>query len=162
MILITVGSQKFQFNRLLKWIDQLIEENLIDGDTIFAQTGFSDYKPKNYKYKNFLEKDELDNWYEKCDTVITHAGTASIIKPSNLGKKIIVIPRDKSYGEHIDNHQYEIAEAFKKKGYCITVKKFSDLKNILINLESLNFYRYKSNNSIFVGKLLKILDSELS
>lgn len=161
MILVTVGSQKFQFNRLLKWIDLLIEENLIDGDVVFAQIGSSDYKPRYYKYKKFLQKDELDSWYEKCDTVITHAGAASIIKPIRLGKKIIVVPRNKSYNEHVDNHQYEIAEVFKKKEYCITVEEFLDFKEALVNLDSLNFYRYKSNNSIFIKKLLKILDSEL-
>ena len=31
MILVTVGSQKFQFNRLLKEIDRLIETGIIKG-----------------------------------------------------------------------------------------------------------------------------------
>ena len=46
MIFVTLGSQKFQFNRLLIEIDRLIEEKYIT-DKVFAQIGYSDYKPKH-------------------------------------------------------------------------------------------------------------------
>lgn len=44
MIFVTVGSQKFQFNRLLQKLDELKEQGIIT-EEIFAQTGVSDYKP---------------------------------------------------------------------------------------------------------------------
>ena len=53
MIFVTLGSQKFQFNRILMEIDQLIEDKYLT-ENVFAQTGYSDYEPKHYKYKNFL------------------------------------------------------------------------------------------------------------
>ena len=46
MIFVTLGSQKFQFNRLLKAVDELDTD-----DEIFAQIGYSNYKPQNYAYK---------------------------------------------------------------------------------------------------------------
>lgn len=49
MIFITLGSQKFQFNRLLQAVDQLIEKSVIE-DEVFAQIGYSDYQPKHYAY----------------------------------------------------------------------------------------------------------------
>ena len=55
MIFVTLGSQKFQFNRLLIEIDRLIEEKKIT-EEVFAQIGYSDYKPRNYEYKEFLER----------------------------------------------------------------------------------------------------------
>ena len=36
MIFVTLGSQKFQFNRILKEIDYLIEKNVIQ-EKVFAQ-----------------------------------------------------------------------------------------------------------------------------
>lgn len=48
MIFITLGSQKFQFDRLLKAVDELIERGIIQ-DEVFAQTGYSTYVPNNYK-----------------------------------------------------------------------------------------------------------------
>lgn len=58
MIFVTLGSQKFQFNRMLVEIDRLIDEGKII-DEVFAQIGASDYKPKNFEYKDFLTQDEF-------------------------------------------------------------------------------------------------------
>ena len=40
MIFVTLGSQKFQFNRILIEIDKLIEDKYIT-ENVFAQTGYS-------------------------------------------------------------------------------------------------------------------------
>ena len=52
MIFITLGSQKFQFNRLLKAIDKLIADGKIT-DEVFAQIGYSDYIPVHFQYKGY-------------------------------------------------------------------------------------------------------------
>ena len=86
MIFVTLGSQKFQFNRLLIEIDRLIEEGKIT-EKVFAQTGYSDYKPKNYKFNKFLNRDEFNDIMSKCDKVITHGGTGAIIGAIKKRKK---------------------------------------------------------------------------
>ena len=58
MIFITLGSQKFQFNRLLKAVDELVAAGKIK-DEVFAQIGYSDYKPTNYKYEQFLDREKF-------------------------------------------------------------------------------------------------------
>ena len=78
MILVTVGSQKFPFNRLLEKIDDLIDKGVIE-DKVFAQIGVSDYKPKNYEYQDFMTQDEFNKKIEECDMMITHAGTGVIV-----------------------------------------------------------------------------------
>lgn len=55
---VTVGSQKFQFNRLLEEVDRLVEEK-IKPDEVFAQIGYSTYEPRYYSYKKFLNKEEF-------------------------------------------------------------------------------------------------------
>ena len=40
-IFITLGSQKFQFNRLLKAVDELCENQIVDAEDVFAQIGYS-------------------------------------------------------------------------------------------------------------------------
>ena len=64
-IFITLGSQKFQFNRLLKAVDELCEKGTIDAEDVFAQIGYSDYLPKNFSYKKFLDRDELAMKWKK-------------------------------------------------------------------------------------------------
>ena len=71
MIFVTLGSQKFQFNRLLKELDRLIVEKKIE-DKIFAQTGYSDYKPEHFEYKEFLDRDEFKKIMQESDIVIAH------------------------------------------------------------------------------------------
>lgn len=107
-IFITLGSQKFQFNRLLIAVDKLCEKKVISGEDVFAQTGYSDYVPRNYSYNNFLDRDEFSVEMGKADIVITHGGTGAIIGAVKKGKKVIAVPRRAKYGEHVDDHQLQL------------------------------------------------------
>lgn len=78
MIFITLGSQKFQFNRLLRSVDELVASGMIT-DNVFAQTGYSDYEPIHYKFKQFLDREKFASVIEESDIVITHGGTGAII-----------------------------------------------------------------------------------
>lgn len=85
MIFVTTGSQKFQFNRLLQKIDLLIEEGMIR-EEVFAQIGVSDYQPKHYEYCRFLDREGFIGKLRECRMVITHGGTGVIIGAVNKGK----------------------------------------------------------------------------
>lgn len=63
-IFITLGSQKFQFNRLLKAVDELCEKGTVDAEDVFAQIGYSDYLPKNFSYKKFLDETSTGVHYD--------------------------------------------------------------------------------------------------
>ena len=54
MIFIILGSQKFQFNRLLQTIDNLVERGVVT-DEVLAQSGYSDYEPRYYNFKHFFD-----------------------------------------------------------------------------------------------------------
>ena len=64
MIFVVLGTQKFQLNRLLKTLDQYVEEGKLQ-EEILAQIGYSDYLPKRYQYVDFLDKDDFDKTIEK-------------------------------------------------------------------------------------------------
>lgn len=111
MIFVTLGSQKFQFDRLLRKIDALIEDGTIT-QPVFAQTGHSTYAPKHFKTEAFMDRDTFAATMDQADTVITHAGTGAIIGAVKKGKKTIAVPRLSKYGEHVDDHQLQIVEQF--------------------------------------------------
>ena len=90
MIFVTTGSQKFQFNRLLQKIDLLIEEGMIR-EEVFAQIGVSDYQPKHYEYCRFLDREGFTGKLRECRMVITHGGTGVIIGAVKQGKKVIAV-----------------------------------------------------------------------
>lgn len=157
MIFITLGSQKFQFNRLLIEIDRLVEEKKIN-EEVFAQIGYSDYKPKNYKYKEFLDRDEFAEIMSRCNKVITHGGTGAIVGAVKRGKKVIAVPRLAKYGEHVDNHQLQIIEQFTEMNFILGVKEVDEIENKLMNLDEECFKDYVSNTE----NIIKSIENYLS
>ncbi len=150
MIFVTVGSQKFQFNRLLKKIDELIESGDIK-EEVFAQIGVSDYIPKNYTYKDFVTQDEFKEYMDKADLIITHAGTGAIVTALKKNKKVIAIPRLSEYGEHVDDHQIQLIDEFKEMNFIEPVYQIDELKLAIKNVREKTYNKYKSNTQ-------KILD----
>ena len=156
MIFITLGSQKFQFNRLLKKIDELITENKIN-EEVFAQIGYSDYKPKNYKYKKFLDRDEFKSWMGKANLVLTHGGTGAIITALKNDKKVIAIPRLSKYGEHVDDHQIQIVETFGKRNIIQDVYEIEDLEKSILDINNKEFEKYVSNTHVIIESIEKFI-----
>ena len=156
MILITLGSQKFQFNRLLKKIDQLIEENVIK-DEVFAQIGYSDYEPKKYLYKQFLDRDEFANVMSTADIVITHGGTGAIIGAVKKGKKVIAIPRLAKYGEHVDDHQTQLIKQFTELNLIYACEDCDDLKEALECIRDREFESYQSNTQVILDSIERFI-----
>ena len=149
MIFVTVGSQKFQFNRLLKEIDELIENKVIN-EEVFAQIGVSDYKPQNYKYKEFVTQDEFNKYLDKARLIITHAGTGVIVNAIKKGKKVIGIPRLSKFGEHVDDHQIQLLNEFANMNLIETCIDEKELKEKIQQIDNKEFKKYDSNNENFI------------
>lgn len=149
MIFVTVGSQKFQFNRLLKEIDELIENKVIN-EEVFAQIGVSDYKPQNYKYKEFVTQDEFNKYLDEARLIITHAGTGVIVNAIKKGKKVIGIPRLSKFGEHVDNHQIQLLNEFANMNLIETCIDEKELKEKIQQIDNKEFKKYDSNNENFI------------
>lgn len=157
MIFITLGSQKFQFNRLLKKVDELITGDIIKDD-VFAQIGESDYKPKNYAYKKFLSREEFEEKIKQCEMVITHGGTGAIIGAIKKGKKVISVPRLKKYGEHVDDHQLQLLEQFEQLNLIWACSDTEELEKALKEIKKVRFKEYKSNTNIIIQSIDGFLD----
>lgn len=152
MIFVTLGSQKFQFNRLLKALDELkIDEE------IYAQIGYSDYKPKNFKYKEFLDREEFSKFIDMSDIVITHGGTGAIVGALKKEKKVIAIPRLAKYGEHVDDHQLQIIEQFDELNLICSCKD-CDLKAALLEVKKTERKKYVSNTQTIIDSLEYFLE----
>ena len=115
MIFVTVGSQKFQFDRLIRAVDALVASGVV-GDGAFAQTGVCTYIPEYLEHEAFLDRDSFRIHMDACDVVVTHGGTGAIIGAVKDNKKVIAVPRLAKYGEHVDDHQIEIVRQFGDMG----------------------------------------------
>lgn len=155
-IFVSVGTHPQQFNRLLQELDRLAgQENAMA--EIFAQTGNSSYGPKNYKFERFVGEADYNLRMGKADVVVSHGGAGTIINALRLGKKLVVVPRLKKFGEHTNDHQLDLAKALEKQGKCIAVFNISELGTALKKAE--NFRPViASNREKLVEKIRKFIE----
>lgn len=155
MILVTLGTQKQQFNRLLDFI----EKADLKGE-IVVQAGFTKYESKKMKIFDFIPYGEMEELINKCDLVITHGGTGSILTPLKKGKKVIACARLSKYGEHVDDHQTELVNIFSEEGYIIELSDHNSLDDIMKNIKTFEPKEYKSNTNIFINKLKERIEND--
>ncbi len=126
MIFITVGTHEQPFDRLISYVDRLVEEGKIR-EKVFAQTGYCRYKPRNFAWKEFLPFEEIIASIKASSVVITHGGPASIMLALAYGRVPVVVPRQRRYGEHVDDHQVVFAKKLKEVGRAVAVMEMDEL-----------------------------------
>lgn len=120
MIFVTVGTHEQQFNRLIEYIDNLKRDGVIEEEVIM-QTGYSTYEPKYCTWQKLYSYQQMVKYVEEARIVITHGGPSSFIMPLQVGKTPIVVPRQKKYDEHINDHQVEFAQEVERRMGTIIV-----------------------------------------
>lgn len=156
MIFVMLGTQNNSFNRLLKEIDKLIENQTINEEVI-VQAGYTKYQPKSEKMKviDFISREELDTFEKDANFIITHGGVGSIITSLEKGKKVIAVPRLHEYGEHVNNHQKEIVEKFNRSGNIIGIQSIEELEEAIKRVKDFEPKPYVENNH----KMLRIIEN---
>lgn len=153
MIFITVGTHEQGFDRLLKAMDEMIEKKYVD-EEVFAQSGFTKYKPKNYKYESMISYDKMQYYNENSRIIITHGGPGSIFLPLQYGKIPIVVPRNPKFNEHVDNHQILFTKRLEKAKKVLAVYDIDDLAKVILNYDTLikKCELYKNSKNDFTEK----------
>lgn len=161
MIFVTVGTHEQPFNRLVQKVDELKKDGVIQEDVII-QTGFSTYEPKYCEWSKLIPYQKMIKNVEDARIVITHGGPASFIMALQIGKVPIVVPRQKKFNEHVNDHQLEFArEVSTRMGTIMVVEDIETLGDSLLNYEQ-NVSKIKnrmgSNNKIFNEQLESIVN----
>lgn len=121
MILVLCGTQKQDFTRLIKLVEQVA-----DLEKVIVQAGHNQYESSKMNIFGFVSNEEIQQLYEEADLIVTHAGAGSMLQAIKNHKKIIAVPRLKEYGEHVNNHQIELAKKFEDLGYLIAYQDGDD------------------------------------
>lgn len=130
MIFVILGTQDKQFHRLLKEVEELIQDGTIQ-EKVVVQAGTTYYQSDKMEIHKMIARDKFLNYIEQSDYVITHGGVGTILDAMKLHKKIIAVPRLKTYNEHENDHQLQIIGNFSKQNYIIGCNSVSDLKNAI-------------------------------
>lgn len=158
MIFVTVGTQQFPMDRLVGEMDRLAKESLV-AEPVFIQRGCSTYIPTSCESTPFMDKAAAQRKTDECALLICHAGVGSILMGLKKSKKVLVVPRLQKYGEHVDDHQAEIARAFSDAGYIMMVEDVADLSAALQRYPEWEPRRFVSNKGNFNRLLISIINS---
>jgi len=110
---VTVGTQEgYSFDRLYDALVPL----LTDCDEVLWQTGSQDVSRWGIEGRDRVPHAELNEAVAEADVVIAHSGTGSAITAFEQGKFPILVPRLAKHGEHIDDHQLQIAAEMQRRG----------------------------------------------
>lgn len=156
MIFVTVGTHEQSFERLVKKVDELKRDKIIDEDVII-QKGYTDYEPQYCESYKLIGYNDMQKYLEDARIIITHGGPASFIAPLTIGKIPIVVPRQKDFNEHVNNHQKDFVEqVVARDNSIIPCYNIDDLEKLIKEYDSIveNMKEnYKANNKLFCKKI---------
>lgn len=155
-LFVPLGTQKFPFTRLVEGLNKLVIEGIYSAEEIVMQASVYEVKPL-FRYYKLIPNDEFNTYINNAEVVITHSGVNSIISCMSLKKKLIIVPRMKYYGEHVDDHQMEIAELMESKFDVIVVRDMKDLQNAIEKARTHNYKSWSSKNSELIEAVKRVI-----
>jgi len=146
MILMVCGTQKFPLDRMLAEMDRLVAEGIVT-EPVFAQIGHSGYRPKHYQWAEFIDGETFAEKIRSCDLLLTHSGVGTILMGKEFDKPILVYPRSKKYGEHVDDHQWQIAREFRKRDYVLLCEECGLMAERIAQCRTFSFRPLQPENN---------------
>jgi UDP-N-acetylglucosamine--N-acetylmuramyl-(pentapeptide) pyrophosphoryl-undecaprenol N-acetylglucosamine transferase len=114
-VVVTLGFIPYGFRRL---IDAL--RAAVPGDVaVFWQTGATDVSDLGLCGHSQVSQSELFDRMQQADLVVCHAGVGSALMAMRAGHCPLLVPRRVQRGEHVDDHQVEIAAELDRTGLAV-------------------------------------------
>jgi UDP-N-acetylglucosamine transferase subunit ALG13 len=138
MVLVTVGTEHYPFDRLVGWVDRWREARSEDEVRFVVQYGVS-HPPAagaDVLAHDYLPFPDMLEAIGSADAVVTHGGTGSVMLARHAGAVPIVVPRRHDLHEHVDDHQLAFARRLGARGDCDTVESEQRLHELLDDVAS--------------------------
>jgi UDP-N-acetylglucosamine transferase subunit ALG13 len=113
VIFVTVGTNEARFERLLRAVAALPSD-----EPFVIQHGHSLAVGRpNCELVDFLPFEAMVETMRRSRVVVTHAGVGSVMVALSSGKRPVVFPRRKAFGEAVDDHQLQLGRRFAQAGF---------------------------------------------
>lgn len=153
-IFVPLGTQKFPFKRLIVALNNLIKEGIYAPEDILMQSTMYDVEPM-FNHVGLIPVDEFNRYMHEAEIVITHAGVNSVITCMQMDKALLVVPRLQEYGEHVDNHQVEIARLMEEKYNVLVVRDMSELGVMIEQAKTRKYKAWVSHKTSLIEAIRK-------
>lgn len=129
LLFATVGAT-LPFDRLVTSVEAMKLQGAIP-ERVIVQTGEGGARPAGFETHETLDFDTVQDILKVASIVVCHGGTGSLITALREGCHVIAMPRLASLGEHYDDHQSEITQAFADRGLISVAKSTDELRDAL-------------------------------
>lgn len=112
-VFVTLGTiRPFRFDAL---VDRLLSV-LPPGAEVVWQLGETSRDHLPGTVITTMPTEEFDRLVTESDVVVSHSGVGSTLRILELGKSPVLVPRRASRGEHVDDHQAQVADRLSALG----------------------------------------------
>lgn len=130
MIYVTLGTMFMDFERLVRKMDEIAGRT---GEPVWIQRGLSKTIPKHAQYFDFKPPEENLAFQREARVIVCHAGIGAVTDALSVGRPFIAVPRLKRYGEHMNDHQLDLAQAVARRGWGRMVVDIDELDDACAN-----------------------------
>jgi UDP-N-acetylglucosamine--N-acetylmuramyl-(pentapeptide) pyrophosphoryl-undecaprenol N-acetylglucosamine transferase len=117
-VVVSLGTFKdYGFQRLVR---RLLEILPADAEVLW-QTGDTDVTGLGIVGHHAIPERELTQAISEADVLVAHAGVGTALAALEVGKCPILVPRRSAHGEHVDDHQTQIAGELGSRGLALSV-----------------------------------------
>lgn len=156
LLFATVGAT-LPYDRLLDYVGDAKRKGLIP-ERVVVQTGKGAAPVEGAECVETLDFAEMKAKLALADIVVCHGGTGSIITALQAGCRTIAIPRLFERGEHYDNHQLEITEAFEQRGLLFVARDRAEFAEALVKARAATPRLASTDPKGLIARLTEIVD----
>jgi UDP-N-acetylglucosamine transferase subunit ALG13 len=118
-VVVSLGTFKdIGFERLVR---RLLEILPPEADVLW-QTGDTDVSGFGIVGHEAIPERELSQAIREADVLVAHAGVGTALAALEVGKCPVLVPRRFAHGEHVDDHQTQIAAELDRRGLAVSVE----------------------------------------
>lgn len=117
-VVVTVGTNRYGFRRLVDSVLRALPSHV----EVTWQTGATDLSGLGIRAIPTLSARATFEAMQRADVVVCHAGVGSAVTAMRAGKFPILVPRRRAHGEHVDDHQEQIAAMLDRMGLAFWVE----------------------------------------
>lgn len=117
-VVVTLGTYRgYGFPRLVRRLLEILPPET----EVLWQTGDTDVAGLGISSHYAIPERELTDAMREADLVVSHAGVGTALAALEVGKCPLLVPRRSHLGEHVDDHQTQIASELHSRGLAVSI-----------------------------------------
>lgn len=116
-IVVSLGTYRgYDFSRLVRRLLSIVPT----GTEVLWQTGDTEVAGLGVEGHRSIPEREFTEALRQADVVVAHAGVGTALAAFEVGKCPVLVPRRHALGEHVDDHQIQVAGELSARGLAIS------------------------------------------